>query len=439
MAIPFLISLAVVQINVFADTFWVSNLGVVAVSGMTSAVPMYVMFTVVGLGLSTGIVTSIAFHIGKGDREVAGKLAGNTIFLGLVISAVCSVVLFLCMDLLIEVMGAQDVSEEIHEYMLPFLLFSPITVLNTVFGGMLRAEGAAGRSTAVQFSSVGLNIILDPLLIFGLGLGIMGAGLATVLSYLFGVLISSNWYIRKKTQIIIRLGDLRPSRDAMLELLGVGGPKMVEGFVNNVVILIQRIFIIMASGTVGVSLFNVPFRYVSLSMCPVEAIGMAAVPVIAANYGKSDGDKMRMAHSLVFRYAVMLSLSVAVIVVLLAPLLISLFTLEETMSEWYDELVWNMRAYCIIIPLFAVQSASVSILQAVKKTKIPMRITMIAGVFRIFAFWTAVPFGYQGITVALVLSYLLSCTLSVIMAEKNFSRICPPGKAEDPGGAAAGS
>lgn len=439
MAIPFLISLAVVQINVFADTFWVSNLGVVAVSGMTSAVPMYVMFTVVGLGLSTGIVTSIAFHIGKGDREVAGKLAGNTIFLGLVISALCSVALFLCMDLLIEVMGAQDVSEEIHEYMLPFLLFSPITVLNTVFGGMLRAEGAAGRSTAVQLSSIGLNIILDPLLIFGLGLGIMGAGLATVLSYLFGVLISSNWYIRKKTQIIIRLGDLRPSRDAMLELLGVGGPKMVEGFVNNVVILIQRIFIIMASGTVGVSLFNVPFRYVSLSMCPVEAIGMAAVPVIAANYGKSDGDKMRMAHSLVFRYAVMLSLSVAVIVVLLAPLLISLFTLEETMNEWYDELVWNMRAYCIIIPLFAVQSASVSILQAVKKTKIPMRITMIAGVFRIIAFWTAIPFGYQGITVALVLSYLLSCTLSVIMAEKNFSRICPPGKAEDPDGAAAGS
>lgn len=61
---------------------------------------------------------------------------------------------------------------------------------------------------------------------------------------------------------------------------------MVEGFVNNVVVLIQRVFIIMASGTVGVTLFNVSFRYVSLSTCPVEAMGMAAVPVIAANHGR---------------------------------------------------------------------------------------------------------------------------------------------------------
>jgi Na+-driven multidrug efflux pump len=180
----------------------------------------------------------------------------------------------------------------------------------------------------------------------------------------------------------------------------------------------------MASGVAGVSLFNVPFRYVSLSMCPVEAMGMAAVPVIAANQGKDDKEKMRAARSLMYRYAAILSLVIAVIVLLCAPLLIRVFTLEPSMDDLYDEFLWNMRLYCIIIPLFAIQSVSVSILQAIRKTRLPMRITMFMGVFRLFAFWTACDYGYQGITVALILSYVVSSTLSLFFAQRHFRKAC---------------
>jgi len=424
MAVPFLISLIVVQGNVFADTFWTSNLGVSAVSGMTSAVPMYMMITAIGLGLSTGIVTTIAFRLGKQDMDAAGRLAGNSIFLAIVISAVMSVLIFLSQDLIIDLMGAQDVSTEIHQYMLPFILLSPITVMNVVFGGMLRAEGAAGRSTLVQMSSVAINIVLDPILIFGLGMGVTGASLATVLSALFGVILSSMWYIRGKTTVRVSLNDVSPNKDVMRELMGVGGPRMVEGFVNNFVILIQRVFIIMASGTVGVSLFNVPFRYVSLGIVPVEAAGMASTPVIAANFGKEDYQKMKDARRYVLKLAVMVGLILMVVVFIAAPLLIDLFTLEPSMYDWYDEFVWNMRVYSVIIPMFAVQSICASVLQAIKKAKYPMRITMIVGAFRMLVFWLASPFGYQGITVALVLSYVLSSTLMYLVSDRCFRKAC---------------
>lgn len=424
MATPFLISLAVVQINVFADTFWVSNLGVAAVSGMTSAVPMYMTITAVGIGLATGIVTTVSYNIGKGNMDIAGRLAGNTLTLAIAIPLILSVILFFSIDPLIEIMNAGDVSAEIHDYMLPYLLFSPITVLNSVFGGMLRAEGAAGRSTLVQISSVGLNIVMDPIFIFGLDLKVTGAALATVVSNLFGIVISSNWYIGKKTQIPIRRSDLRPDRSIMFELLGVGGPRIAEGFVNNTVLLIQRVFIIMASGTVGVSLFNVPFRYITLSMCPIEAMGMAAVPVIAANQGKGDTGKMLVARSTIYRWATVISLIIALVILSAAPLLIRLFTIEPSMNELYDELLWNMYMYSVILPLFAIQSVSISIFQAIRKTKLPMRLSVIVGIFRIFAFLTAVPHGYQGITVALILSYILSCVISIFMAKKHFSKAC---------------
>ena len=198
MAVPFLISRAVVQLNVFTDTFWVSNLGEKAVSGMTSAVPMYTAVTSIGIGLATGIVTTAAFRIGQGNTGAAGSLAGNAIVLALVIPIACSMILFVAFDPIIDLMGARDVYTEARDYMMPFLLMSPVTVMNSLFGGMLRAEGAAKRSTLVQMSSVGINMLLDPVLIFGLGMGISGASAATVISYLFGVYIVARWYLKRK-------------------------------------------------------------------------------------------------------------------------------------------------------------------------------------------------------------------------------------------------
>ena len=98
--------------------------------------------------------------------------------------------------------------------------------------------------------------------------------------------------------------------------------------------------------------------------------------------------------------------------------------LEPSMYEWYDEFLWNMRVYSIIIPMFAVQSICASVLQAIKKSKHPMRITMIVGAFRMVVFWLASPFGYQGITVALVLSYVLSSTMMYAVSDRCFRKAC---------------
>lgn len=84
-------------------------------------------------------------------------------------------------------------------------------VLNTVFGGLLRAEGSAKRSTAVQMSVAIFNMILDPFLIYSLDLGLMGAGLATVISSLLGLMIGLHWFVMNKTSISITSGDLRPT------------------------------------------------------------------------------------------------------------------------------------------------------------------------------------------------------------------------------------
>jgi len=423
MIVPFLISIITIQINVFTDTFWVSGLGIEAVSGMTSAVPLYSVFTNIAVGISVGVVATIAYRIGMKDYESASDLAGHAIVTGILLSIICSVIIFVLIDPIVDLMGANDVRDQVFDYSLPFILMSPVIVLNTVFGGLLRAEGSARRSTTVQMSVAVFNMILDPILIYGLGLGLTGAGLATTLSAGFGLVIGIRWYLRKDTVIGITRKNLRIAKDTERELMTVAGPRTVEGMVMTVTILFQRVFIIMASGTPGVSLFNVPFRYVTLSMCPSEATGMAMVPVASTSYGQSDMDKMLTAMMYAMKLALGISVVMMVVLFLFSEPLISLFTMEPSMEEWKEAFVWNMRMYCLILPFFTIQTIGSSMLQSMKKSKRPMEVTIILGVVRMLLFWLFCPYGYQAITYALIISYILSAALMMTLARMEFINI----------------
>ena len=95
MMVPFLISLLVIQVNIFADTFWVSGLGVDAVSGMTTAVPIYSIFTSIGIGLSVGVTATIAFRLGRKEKDAADRIAGAAIFHSIVFAVAGSVIVVL--------------------------------------------------------------------------------------------------------------------------------------------------------------------------------------------------------------------------------------------------------------------------------------------------------------------------------------------------------
>jgi Na+-driven multidrug efflux pump len=339
---------------------------------------------------------------------------------GVLLSILASAIIVLFLGPLVDFMGAGDVREEVFDYTLPMILMSPFVVLNTVFGGLLRAEGSAKRSTAVQMSAAVFNMALDPLLIYGLGMGLMGAGLATALSSCFGLALAAHWYLRGKTAVPIKRENLSLSKDAGKELMTVAGPRTLEGLVMSVTVLFQRVFIIIASGTPGVSLFNVPFRYVNLSMCPSEATGMAMVPVAAAAYGQKDLAKMKSAMLYAFKLSLCFAAILTAVLFALSGPLISLFMWDPSMDEWKDAFMWNMAMYSVILPFFSVQTMGSSFLQAMKRSKRPMEVTMIVGFIRLGLFWIASAYDYRAITYALIVSYVISATLMIVMARHEF-------------------
>jgi len=256
MFVPFLLTAMVVQVNQFADTFWVSGLGAVAGSAVSTIIPVYGMMMMVGMGLSVGATTAIAFRLGRDERGKAGNLAGQTMLLALLFSVISSVLVFLLLDPAIDLMGAGGVRAQCWDYMVPFILLSPLVICESAYAGILRGQGAATKSTVMQVAAALFNIVLDPIFIYTLGMGLSGAALATCISALLALIIGIMFSVRGSLPVALRLSYLRPDREGMGEILGVGGPRAVQGLISAMTDLLQRVFLIIVESFYRVDILS---------------------------------------------------------------------------------------------------------------------------------------------------------------------------------------
>jgi len=433
MMVPFLIAIAVVEINQFVDTFWVSGLGSRSAEALAVVVPIYGLIMWTGVGLSAGSTATIAYRIGKGNLDIAGRLVASSLVIGLIVSVIVSAGVYVLLDPLISFMGAEDVHDEAVQYMMPYLFLSPALLLVSIVGGTLRGEGAARKATAVQISCALINIVLDPIMIYTLGLGLFGAALATAVASAIATMIGLIWYFRGRTAVRLDAGCFTDLKRSMKEMLGVGGPKTIQFAISNITDYIQRIFIIMAGGTSAVMLYNFPWRYVSVAMLPSRSLEMSTLPVCSASFGQNDMAKMRAGFLYSVKIALIASIAIAAFLMLFSEQLMSIMAYEETMKPFLPKLAWTLRFAVIMLPFIALMGAGSSLLQSMKKAKIPMYYTMVWGVVKLALYALAAtgllgvdPF--DGIIYMMVFVYSLGGVVLFSLAVWEFrkiSRYCP--------------
>ena len=424
MFLPLFLAFAVVEVNQFVDVYWISGLGKTYAETISTSAPFYILMMCAGTGVGIGATSTIAFRLGRGDLSKASSIASNALILGLALAGVSSIVLAAILPTALGLMGASGIEAECWGYMLPFIVMSPALLSQAIIAGCLRGEGAARKSTVVQISAALSNMVLDPLLIYGLGMGISGAGLATGLASLLAAGIGLSWYIRGKTSVRIDRTTFHPDAGSVRELLGVGAPKTVQEFITGTIALLQRIFIIVAGGTSAVMIYNYPFKYTTLFGLPGKAIENSMLPVASAAYGKGDLDKMARS----FRYSLGLTLGISfaslITVYILAEPLMSFLAYEETMREAMPELVSTLRITVFVIPCIATKGIASSLLQSMKKARVPMFFEMFSGAVRL-TLYSLCAYGmlgidpFQGILYCMVAVHFMNavCLLTIAVAE----------------------
>lgn len=364
MALPVILSTAVQSLYNIVDGIFVSQISEAALSAITYAMPMYNIVTAVGTGIAVGMNTMLSKALGEKNQKGVNDAASAAIFLVVLVGMILAVAGCLVPEIF---MGTQTSNPEIleagKEYLTICLVMSIGAIAQLTFERMLISTGNTMYSMISQGVGALLNMILDPILIFGWfffpEMGIAGAAVATVTSQMIAAVIAIILNIRKNKEIHLHV-TLRPAGYAVKRVLYLGIPSAVLLALNSFMMFNFNAVLSRFSFT-AVAVFGACCRYTGFFYAVLNALCSTTVPIIAYNYGARN--KKRIDETLRFGYlysVVMMMVGTIICCGFPVPLL-RLFNATDEMIQIG---VTGMRMLCMLYVVSAVRNMSTCMVQA---------------------------------------------------------------------------
>lgn len=366
MVIPILIGMLVQSLNNFIDAIWVSGIGTGALAATGVVFPFFFILIGIGNGLGVGASQAIARRIALGDREGANKAASHVLVIGVIVGFVITAIFALFAEPIFMAAGAGDYIAETMAYGLPVMLCSPIYMLSFIFSAIMRSEGAAKMSMNIQIVGVVVHMVLDPILIYGLGIGIEGAALASAISMVAAVIVAV--YVYKRTnRMYIELSFRGFRFDAALDrdILRVGIPASMEMIFVSISSLIMNIIIVSVDPVNGVAIYTTGWRILDLLMLPATSFGSALVPISAAGFGCGLYEKVRDVYRYAIVYGEAIMIALMAVTLVCAPYIVTLFTYTGTSASLAEPMTEFVRIGCVFLPFTVLGVVTSSLFQSV--------------------------------------------------------------------------
>ncbi|MBT6765164.1 MAG: MATE family efflux transporter [Prolixibacteraceae bacterium] len=289
LAVPMVLAMIMESVFAVVDIFFVSKLGADAVAtvGITESV-MTIVYAI-GVGLSVATTALVARRIGEKKKKEAGVIAFQAIMVGLIISFVISIPGILFASSFLKLMGATD-KMAAEGFMYPAIMFGGNAVIMLLFiiNAVFRSSGDAAISMRVMWIANIINIILDPLLIFGIGpfpeLGLKGAAIATTTGR--GLAVIYQFYLLFKGNYRIRLyfDSLKIKIGIMLDLLKISAGGIFQNLIatSSWILMIR---IIAISGPEALAGYTIAIRVIIFALLPAWGLSNAAATLVGQNLG----------------------------------------------------------------------------------------------------------------------------------------------------------
>lgn len=289
MALPMMISMLVQAFYNVVDSIFVGYISENALTAVSLAFPIQNLMIAVATGTGVGINALLSMRLGQKNISAVNDTAMNGLFLSL-----CSTILFVILGLTIpEVYFRSQTSDlEIIDYGVKYLrvcLIASFGIFTSItFDRLLQSTGQTVYSMISQLSGAITNIILDPILIFGLlgfpKMGITGAAVATVVGQFVSLFVSGTLNFKKNKEITFNFKKFKTNGAVIAEIYRVGVPSILMASIGSIMTYTMNL-ILGAFSMTAVAVFGVYFKLNSIIFMPVFGMNNALVPIIAYNYG----------------------------------------------------------------------------------------------------------------------------------------------------------
>lgn len=307
MAVPMMISMLVQALYNIVDSIFVSRICEDALTAVSMAFPWQNIIIAIAVGFGVGINALLSRALGQKNAERVNQVAANGLLL-----AGLSYLLVLAAGLLgiRAYMRTQTDIETIVNFGITYLniciLCSFGVFVEITFERFLQATGRTVYSMITQLAGALTNIILDPILIFGLlgfpKLGIAGAAWATVIGQCVGAVVAVTLNHFKNPEVHLRLRHIRPNGRLMGEITAISIPSIIMSCISSLTCFVMNMILIAYSST-AVAVFGVYFKLQSFVFMPIFGLNNGMVPIISYNYGARRPERVRKTIRLAVCYA----------------------------------------------------------------------------------------------------------------------------------------
>lgn len=358
MSLPMMISMLVQALYNIVDSIFVAQISEDALTAVSMAFPLQTLMIGVAIGTCVGVNAILSKSLGEKNFDRANKSAENGIFLAFVSFIVFLVIGLTCVKPFYHSQTTnQDIITYGVDYLTIVLVMSFGIFAQCMFERLLTSTGRTFLTMITQGTGAIINIILDPIFIFGLlgapRLGVKGAAIATIIGQIVAAIFACILNLTKNPDIKISFKGFKPDIKMIGEIYVIGIPSIIMQCIGSIMTYTMNRILIMFSST-AVAVFGVYFKLQSFIFMPIFGLNGGAVPIIAYNYGAGSRSRLIKTWKLAWAYATAIMVFGLIVFEAIPGTLFSLFSASDHMLQIgvpalrIIAIHFPVAAYCIV-------------------------------------------------------------------------------------------
>lgn len=333
----------------------IPDVGALALTGVGVCMPLIMIVSAFAAFVGYGGAPRASIYMGQGDHDSAEKTLGNCFSVQVLISVLLTIVLLLWnRDFLMAFGASENTIEYGVNYMNIYAIGTIFVQLTLGMNAFITAQGFAKTGMLSVLIGAVANIILDPIFIFGFGMGVQGAALATIISQAMSCIWVLAFLFGQKTHLKIRAKNLKLVSKIVFPSLALGLSSFIMQASESVISVCFNSSLLKYGGDIAVGAMTILTSVMQFAMLPLQGLGQGAQPIISYNYGAGNKDRVKGAFKLLLKSSLCYSTLLWLFVMLSPDTFAAMFTSDAALLDFTRT---ALRIYMGSMFLFGIQMA----------------------------------------------------------------------------------
>lgn len=415
LGIPTMVGMLISALYNAIDAYFVGGLGMSQMGAVSVVFPIVQIIIGLGMMFGAGASSYISRLLGKGDNEQADKTASTSLFSGLLVGAIIIIGIMVFLDPVLTALGSTEtILPYARAYAKIYVTGSIINVFTVMMNNLLTAQGATKFTMIAMLTGSIANVILDPVMIYGMDLGIEGAAIATVISLCINMALYIGYIAKKKGVLRFSVRNIDPSKTIYAEVLKIGIPVLLFQMLASVA---------MGSintaakpyGDYAVAAMGAVTRIMTVVTYVVFGFLKGFQPFAGYNYGAKKYERLKKSIRLCMIWSTVFCIVAAIVLFIFADPIVSLF---GTDTEMVDIAAKALRLNAVLFITFGFQMVYASLYLAIGKSLVGSVLSLSRQGIFFFPLVMVLPhiMGLTGVVWVQPMADLLTTILTIVFA-----------------------